>query len=88
VSTSGDDAPSGQNPREFRLRRAPRYRAFGYTGAVLGMLIGLVLAQLPAEAEPAGARGGSATWYLVGGLGLLGILLGLGFALIVERLHR
>jgi len=67
-------------------RRAPRYRAFGLTGAVVGIAAGLALGL---SREPEGQYTQAAiTGYFVAGLGLIGTLLGLAVALLVERRRR
>lgn len=87
-----DAAPSGvqgrQPERPVRVRRAPRYRAFGLTGLLAGVVLALlldVLAGDPVQQPQTSFGPGSALAYLLFGLGLLGLVLGLGLALVVER---
>jgi hypothetical protein len=84
----GEEGRDGDGPdRPDRIvvtrRRAPRYRAFGATGAVIGVAVGLVLGLVP---ELAGDYTRQAiAGYFATTLGLVGALLGLGVALLVER---
>lgn len=78
--------PVDPSPREYAHRRAPRYRAFAITGAVIGVLAGLALAlSRPAEADFS-LR--AIVGYFAAILGLGGALLGLALALLLERRHR
>jgi predicted lipid-binding transport protein (Tim44 family) len=79
-------AEPAAEPRQVRLRRAPRYRAFGLTGLVAGAMLGWLVLALPDLGQASDGRSGVP--YLVGGLGLIGLLTGLGFALLVERRRR
>lgn len=69
--------------RQLRLRRAPRYRAFGLTGAVVGVLAGLFLALSFSVAGDYTLQ--SIIGYLAATLGMLGAVLGLGLAVLIER---
>ncbi len=74
--------PSGE-PVRLRMRRAPKYTAFGLTGLGAGVVIGLAIAL----SHPAGGDYSEQTiaGYFAVGLGMLGGLLGLGAALLFER---
>jgi len=67
----------------FRHRRAPRYRAFGITGGLIGLVIGLVLAF--AGEPPQDYSRQSLIGYFGVSLMLVGALLGLGVAVLSER---
>jgi hypothetical protein len=69
---------------QVRLRRAPRYRPFVATGAVLGALVGLV-AGGTAGNIPAGFSSQTVLGYF-GAIGVLfGVVVGAGAAVLVER---
>jgi hypothetical protein len=73
-------------PVRFRLRRAPRYRAFGFTGAGLGIILGIVLGfTLRTSGDQYSAQ--TIAGYFAASFGLIGALLGLGLAVLVERRH-
>ena len=76
----------GDEPRRVVVtrRRAPRYWAFGVTGALVGIVAGLVLglSRPPASSDYTQQ---AITGYFVAGLGLIGTLLGLVVALLAER---
>jgi hypothetical protein len=73
-------------PRLATLRRAPRYRSFIVTGAVLGFLLALLLVQLFPD------DGRFSTNSVVGYVGvtfaLIGGLIGGGVAVLLERPRR
>jgi hypothetical protein len=90
----GPERPADERPEDpgrpervvVTRRRAPRYRAFGLTGGLVGVAAGLVLGLVP---EPAGEYTRQAiAGYFATALGLVGALLGLGVALLAERRHR
>jgi hypothetical protein len=69
---------------QVRLRRAPRYRPFMATGAVLGAAVGL-LAAATTGSLPAGFSTQTVLGYF-GAIGLLlGVVVGAGAAVLVER---
>ncbi|MBT0772711.1 hypothetical protein KIH74_27450 [Kineosporia sp. J2-2] len=73
--------PSG--PESYRLRRAPRYRAFGFTGVLTGIVVGLVLAlsfQATGDYSTQTILG-----YFVAIFGMLGALIGCGAAVLLDR---
>ncbi|MFI7585738.1 hypothetical protein ACIB24_01540 [Spongisporangium articulatum] len=74
--------------RVVRVRRAPRYFPFALTGFALGAVLGLVVAQLPPEqvdtiGKQLNTRSPEMTFVLL--FGLIGVLLALGLALLLER---
>jgi hypothetical protein len=75
--------PDATGPVTYRLRRAPRYRAFGLTGLVIGVILGAVLAL----SSPASGDYSAQTilGYFVAIFGLLGALLGCGAAVLLDR---
>ena len=73
-------------PRRVRLRRAPRYRAFVFTGVLAGLVIALVLSAVTADSVQPTNR--SVLVYLVLILALVGGVIGGGLALLVERPRR
>jgi presenilin-like A22 family membrane protease len=82
-----DPSPDGARPVQVRLRRAPKYRAFVVTGAILGFLVGAVTAAVLGDPESRFAPS-TVTGY-VGAIGLLvGGLLGAILAVLVERPRR
>ena len=83
-----EEAPREADERRVVVtrRRAPRYRAFGVSGALVGIVAGLALG-LSREPEGQYTQAGI-TGYFVAGLGLIGTLLGLAAALLVERRRR
>ncbi|GLY13778.1 hypothetical protein LWF15_01785 [Kineosporia rhizophila] len=70
-------------PAGYRLRRAPRYRAFGFTGVLVGVLLGAVLA-LSFEATSTYSER-TILGYFVAIFGLLGALFGCGLAVLLDR---
>jgi hypothetical protein len=78
-AAAGDRATS----KQLRLRRAPRYGPFGLTGALLGIVIGIGLAL----AHPAASNYSMQTiaGYFAASFGLIGAVLGLGVAVLIER---
>jgi hypothetical protein len=88
------DKPSGpagrdgeqQEPRVVRrrVRRAPDFRRFMITGALVGLVVGVIIANTGPDAQGYSARTGAA---LIGGvLAALGALAGAIVALLLERL--
>jgi hypothetical protein len=71
------------DPAAYRLRRAPRYAPFGVTGALLGVVAGLVLALSFTAASNYSMR--TIIGYFAAILGLVGALAGLGAAVLIER---
>ena len=78
------DGPERPEPVVVTRRRAPRYRAFGVTGALAGIAVGLVLGLVP-DLQDDGYTRQAITGYFATAFGLIGALLGLGTALLVER---
>lgn len=83
--------PAGQGgerrqPRVVRrrVRRAPDFRRFIITGAIVGLIVGVIIANTGPDAQGYSARTGAA---LIGGvLAALGALVGAIVALVLERL--
>ena len=67
----------------LRLRRAPRYRPFGVTGAVIGVVAGVILALSFTAASNYSMQ--TIAGYFAAILGLVGALIGLGIAVLIER---
>jgi len=80
----GQDEPS---PVPVRLRRAPRYRAFVGTGALLGAIGGIVARLLLGDPGSLFSAGTTTGYLAAIGL-LLGGLLGGAVAVLVERPGR
>jgi hypothetical protein len=80
----GDDVSQEQSaPVRLRLRRAPRYRAFGFTGAGIGVLAGVILALSFTASGDYSIR--TIAGYFAASFGLVGALIGLGAAVLIER---
>ena len=76
------------------VRRAPRYKAFMVAGALVGALVGLVLAVVTSDGVAATSDGGvlpflggdnAVRWLLALALGFVGVLVGGAVALVVDR---
>ena len=70
-------------PERYRLRRAPRYGAFGFTGVLIGVVAGAVLAlsfQATGDYSTQSILG-----YFVAIFGLFGALLGGAAAVFLDR---
>ena len=94
-SAAPEDSPAEQpatSPAEGRTepavhygrrRRAPRYGSFVATGAIVGIVLGLVLSL----ARPTSGQfsQNSVIGYVAATLGLLGALLGAGVAVLLDR---
>jgi hypothetical protein len=74
-------------PVPVRLRRAPRYRAFVLTGALLGALAGIVASLLLGDPDSLFSTGTTTGYLAAIGL-LLGGLLGGTVAVLVDRPRR
>jgi hypothetical protein len=66
-------------------RRAPKYRAFGVSGVLAGVAIGLAIGLLKQKPDDADYTTQAAAGYFATALGLLGALAGLAVALLAER---
>ena len=82
--TGGQDEDRG-TPTQLRLRRAPRYRPFGLTGAFIGVVAGVVLALSFTATSDYSMQ--TIAGYFAAMFGLLGLVLGLGVAVLIERRH-
>jgi|tagenome__1003787_1003787.scaffolds.fasta_scaffold20840664_2 drug/metabolite transporter (DMT)-like permease len=82
---SGGDPAEGQGAarNQLRMRRAPRYRAFGLTGALLGVAAGVVLALSFTVASDYTIQ--TIAGYFAAIFGLCGTVLGLALAVLIER---
>lgn len=72
-------------PRVLRMRRAPRYRAFGFTGTALGVLVGVVVALSFSATSDYSTR--TIAGYFAAIFALFGAVVGLGLAVLIERRH-
>lgn len=70
-------------PVRYELRRAPKYFSFGLTGAAIGAFAGLVLALAFPISGDYSER--AIVGYFAAILGLIGVLTGLGVAVLIER---
>jgi hypothetical protein len=68
---------------QLRLRRAPRYGAFGLTGMIFGVVAGVVLALSFTAASNYSMQ--TIAGYFAAIFGLVGALSGLGVAVLIER---
>jgi hypothetical protein len=68
------------------LRRAPRYGRFGLSGAVFGVAFGVILALSFTVASNYSLR--TITGYFAAIFGLIGVVVGLGIAVLIERRHQ
>jgi hypothetical protein len=89
-----DQVPQGQAADEpavgqavpapqLRLRRAPRYLPFGSTGALIGVIAGIALALSFTAASNYTIQ--TIAGYFAAAFGLIGAVLGLGTAVLIER---
>ncbi|GAB3242579.1 hypothetical protein GCM10027456_10500 [Kineosporia babensis] len=78
-----DAGGKADGPAGYRLRRAPRYRAFGFTGVLLGVIVGAVLALSFEVTDNYSER--TILGYFVAIFGLLGALAGCGVAVLLDR---
>ena len=77
-----EDEP-GDERVTYQLRRAPKYLPFGVTGALIGVVVGVVLALSFQAAGDYSMR--TIVGYFAAILGLVGALAGLGIAVLIER---
>lgn len=80
---SESQAAGPSSPPQLRLRRAPRYRPFGLTGALMGVIAGVILALSFTAASNYSMQ--TIAGYFAVILGLIGAVLGLGVAVLIER---
>jgi hypothetical protein len=81
VEDAGPAQPVG--PAQLRMRRAPRYRAFGGTGAGIGVLAGVILALSFTATSDYSIR--TIVGYFAAIFGLVGAIVGLAAAVLIER---
>jgi hypothetical protein len=81
VEDAGPAQPTG--PAQLRMRRAPRYRAFGGTGAGIGVLAGVILALSFTATSDYSIR--TIVGYFAAIFGLVGVTAGLAAAVLIER---
>jgi hypothetical protein len=86
----GEGRTDGDEPRRVAVTRrsAPKYRAFGLTGLLAGVAAGVAVALGFDRPENAEYTERAIAGYFGTGLGLIGLLLGLAVALLVERRRR
>ncbi len=78
--TAAEEVPGATR---LRLRRAPRYRSFGLTGTILGVVAGVVLALSFTAASNYSMQ--TIAGYFAAIFGLIGAVAGLGLAVLIER---
>lgn len=78
--------PTTSMPPAATLRRAPRYRAFVLTGALVGIVLAILLTALFPDSGRFST--GSVMGYLAVALALIGGLLGAAVAVLIERPGR
>jgi hypothetical protein len=87
---AGPPAGSAEQAEPRRVwvhrRRAPKYRAFGVSGALLGVAVGLAVGLLKDKPEGADYTTQAIAGYFATIFGLIGALAGLAAALLAERL--
>jgi hypothetical protein len=76
-------AETEAKPTQLRMRRAPRYLPFGSTGALIGVLAGVALALSFTAAANYSIQ--TIAGYFAAAFGLIGAVLGLGTAVLLER---
>ena len=81
VDVAGSEA--GRRPTLLRVRRAPRYRSFGGTGAGIGIVAGVLLALSFSATSDYSIQ--TIVGYFAAIFGLIGAVLGLGLAVLIER---
>ena len=77
------DPEATRSPARLRLRRAPRYGPFGLTGAGIGILAGVILALSFSATSDYSIQ--TIAGYFAAILGLIGAVLGLALAVLIER---
>lgn len=82
-TATGASADQDPLPTQLRLRKAPRYRRFGLTGAVFGVVVGVALALSFTAASNYSMQ--TIAGYFAAIFGLIGAVLGLGVAVLIER---
>ena len=83
-SEADPELPAG--PVQLRLRRAPRYLPFGLTGALIGVIAGVVLALSFSATSDYSIQ--TIAGYFAAILGLIGALAALTLAVLLERRRR
>jgi hypothetical protein len=77
-------SPSASSVESVTIRRAPKFFSFLVTGAVLGLLVGLIWFVVAGNSASADWSSVLALVSVIGAA--LGALLGVAFALVVERI--
>ncbi|HET9658678.1 MAG TPA: hypothetical protein VFP72_25240 [Kineosporiaceae bacterium] len=85
AGAGGADGKGGPAATRVLLRRAPRYRAFVLTGALVGLLAALVISYGGLFPLAAGASSDTVFTYFGLAFALVGGLLGAGAAILAER---
>jgi len=85
ASEAGEAPPAA--PVQVNVRRAPRYRAFVATGAVLGVVAGVLVTLALAGGDSIFSKGTVIGYLAAIGL-LLGALTGAGAAVLADRPRR
>lgn len=86
VVTPETDVEEESGPVQLRMRRAPRYLPFGLSGALIGVIAGVVLALSFSATSDYSIR--TIAGYFAAIFGLVGALTALGLAVLIERRRR
>lgn len=82
-AASTEEPTERPGPAAYRLRRAPNYRSFGFTGVLIGVIAGAVLALSFQATGDYSER--TILGYFIAIFGLLGALIGCGAAVVLDR---
>ncbi len=86
VVTPETDVEEESRSVQLRMRRAPRYLPFGLSGALIGVIAGVVLALSFSATSDYSIR--TIAGYFAAIFGLVGALTALGLAVLIERRRR